>query len=383
MAQLRARIEVSEDGLFRQVRLRGLPQKLVYQFVAPPKDPPQILNGNMAAIALNPWATMGNHDLHIEEAVDATLLDNLRDFQAIWALWFPDKFRKIKITADEIIDEYRAPVQQELESRAILSLSCGVDSMFSLLELMTSDHRSVKLTDTLLVHGFDYPLSARQGFGNLQTQAAGASDMFGLDLWVVKTNWRAFCPDWEFTHIQGNSAIQHQFNATHRVGFLADDRWLGLPKPENNGDSNSLVTKTLLSSSVFQTRGTGGTTERTDKISAIGRRPELLRKLRVCWEGPRNGANCGDCEKCVRTQLGLLAANVPKPWPFPIELTPRRVREMQLKSDILVGDIKLILARLQSMTQPNREIIEAVEQAVERYGHHAEATPLTGNGNSL
>ena len=48
---------------------------------------------------------------------------------------------------------------------------------------------------------------------------------------------------------------------------------------------------------------------RGDKLIWLMRHPEaaplVRRHLRVCWEDPQPGMNCGHCEKCVRTRVVL------------------------------------------------------------------------------
>jgi hypothetical protein len=61
----------------------------------------------------------------------------------------------------------------------------------------------------------------------------------------------------------------------------------------------------------------------------IARWPEGLAALRVCYliDLPGGGAvNCGECEKCVRTKLELLAVGALEGAPFPnIEVTAESI----------------------------------------------------------
>jgi hypothetical protein len=45
----------------------------------------------------------------------------------------------------------------------------------------------------------------------------------------------------------------------------------------------------------------------------------------VCWEGPDQGRNCGECRKCVRTQLAFMAVGVPNPGCFDTPFDPRSI----------------------------------------------------------
>ncbi len=49
-------------------------------------------------------------------------------------------------------------------------------------------------------------------------------------------------------------------------------------------------------------------TTRSQKISAIAESAVAMRHLRVCWKNTNETYNCGTCEKCIRTKIGLRAA---------------------------------------------------------------------------
>lgn len=54
---------------------------------------------------------------------------------------------------------------------------------------------------------------------------------------------------------------------------------------------------------------------RFQRLALIARHTPALKALRVCFGSSANAMNCGRCEKCVRTQLGLLLSGVePAQW---------------------------------------------------------------------
>jgi hypothetical protein len=53
----------------------------------------------------------------------------------------------------------------------------------------------------------------------------------------------------------------------------------------------------------------GLTLSRLDKVRLISDWDVALRNLRVCTMNPTEGLNCGQCEKCMRTMLELLACD--------------------------------------------------------------------------
>jgi hypothetical protein len=64
----------------------------------------------------------------------------------------------------------------------------------------------------------------------------------------------------------------------------------------------------------FPIRTTGAAWSRTQKAGAVATNPVVLQHLRVCFERPELGGNCGACEKCFRTKLNFCAVGI-RPMP--------------------------------------------------------------------
>ena len=60
----------------------------------------------------------------------------------------------------------------------------------------------------------------------------------------------------------------------------------------------------------------GAAYNRTEKVKEIIAWPAAVKNLRVCWQGILQDKNCGQCEKCIRTQLNFLATGNPIPEAF-------------------------------------------------------------------
>jgi len=81
------------------------------------------------------------------------------------------------------------------------------------------------------------------------------------------------------------------------------------------------------------------------KLRVLARYPESLARLRVCWENP-SAYNCGHCEKCVRTMLGLRALGVEHCVAFPDTLTPELVRLQKVRPGSVVYWRELLVSGL-------------------------------------
>jgi len=107
---------------------------------------------------------------------------------------------------------------------------------------------------------------------------------------------------------------------------------------------NHSVTNHLLSAGGFALESCGGAAGRTEKCAAIGEWPAVRRALRVCWEGPATGHNCGVCEKCMRTKLNFLAAGVGAIPALPGALTVDEVEGLAPGSAAQLSFLEEILA---------------------------------------
>ena len=286
-------------------------------------------------LALLFFAMRHDTDLHVEGAVSGALLDNLEEFQRAWAMWRPDSYRPVRITAAQEL-ETSAPRPGR---RAVVPISGGVDGTFSLLQhcgvQQARDRR--QLVSAMLIHGFDVPLAAEGAFGILREHAEATAAFAGLPLTVVKTDWRNFSLDWEDDFASGLAACLHLFSGGAEYGLMsagADYTRLVFPMGENP------ITNSMMSSDHFQIQMVGYSAGRTSKVAAIASADDLASHLRVCWEGPVTGRNCGHCEKCVRTKLNFLAAGARPPDVLGAVPGPRDVLALRAKT---LSSIRMLL----------------------------------------
>jgi hypothetical protein len=87
---------------------------------------------------------------------------------------------------------------------------------------------------------------------------------------------------------------------------------------------------------------------------------EVLARLRVCWENLGN-YNCGLCEKCIRTMLGLRAIGVDRCPTFPDTLTPELVRQQELSGSPILFWRELLCSSLPP------DFYRAVQTAIHSY----------------
>lgn len=271
-------------------------------------EPPQLPDRlDPVALALVCKAMNFTQDLHLEGPVSWRLLANLEEYIDVWTMWRPDIYRRIAITADEVIDD-RGDGPGRLGTSAVAAFSGGVDGTYA---AFASAHgllgrRSVDIAAAVLVHGFDIPLDDERGFALAVESGQAIAEECETSLIAVRTNWQAVAdPEWQMTFSTAIAAVLHLFTDRAGVAIQAADntyREITIPWGSNP------ISGPLLSSSRMRMVQPGGGLTRTQKVRAIGGLPSVRAHLRVCWEGDQLGRNCQRCEKCVRTKVNFLAA---------------------------------------------------------------------------
>jgi 7-cyano-7-deazaguanine synthase in queuosine biosynthesis len=247
-------------------------------------------------------------------SISPLLAGNLETIRDIYAAW---------------INGHKAPLNFEVSSDVAstasgvsLFFSGGVDSFYSLIK-----HRD-EIDNLVLVHGFDIPLENSEAFALAETQVREAARLFGKRLIVVRTNLRKDQPNipggWEMYHGVALMAVAYALAPNHGKVYIASSySYANL----HSWGSNPL-TDPLWSTEAVQIIHDGGET-RMNKLRTLVQYPEVIERLRVCWENP-GCFNCGLCEKCVRTMLALRALGVERCAAFPDILTPDLVRRQEV-----------------------------------------------------
>jgi hypothetical protein len=264
--------------------------------------PPPLQVHDFAVLSALIVAMREGRPVHVEGPVTEALIRGLEEFQEAWALW-RTRYTPVRITADQIV-----PVETPSTRRGMFAFSGGVDGTFALLRhhKARAGLRTARPVGAMLVHGFDIPLGEQQAFDRARAGVAEVIGALGLPLAVVRTNWRSEASKvWPQEYLAGLSACLHQFRGLANVGVLgAGEDYAHFEPPWG---SNNPITNHLLSGGGFEIHTEGGGFTRTQRVALINDYPEIAAKLRVCWEGPLTGGNCGRCEKCTRTKLNFMA----------------------------------------------------------------------------
>ena len=256
-------------------------------------------SGNPWLVALLPLAVSLREPLRLSIPVDPFLLENCRALMGVWHAWYPE-------LAPVAIEAPTAPSAHPSDPRGIgLCFSGGVDSFTSLIKhngpTATSPFR---VTDLLLIHGADIPLSDGEAFARLVPRMADVAREFGTGIIDLSTNLRVTRwarAEWgRLSHAALLAAAGHVLEPRLSHLLIASSARYDRLMPWGSHP----LTDPLYSSSGLRVLHDGADTERPEKIMAIAAHPAVHRHLRVCWIG-RTDTNCGVCPKCFGTMLGL------------------------------------------------------------------------------
>ncbi|MFG3055221.1 hypothetical protein ACGFZP_30340 [Kitasatospora sp. NPDC048239] len=282
--------------------------------------------------------------LHSEGPVSASLLENLEEFQAAWAQWRPDRYTPIALSADQEVADPDTPDDRS----AIQTFSGGVDSAFTTVRhtKKSAGRASLELAAAVMVHGFDIPLTDGEAYWSLHRRSVPLLASVGVDLIPVATNfrslWHSDLNDWEDAFGTGMVSVLSLFAGRYRHGLIASSEPYGslvLPWGSNP------MTDWMLSSGRLRIHHDAGGVDRSDKVDGLSRLwPQGADNLRVCWQGERKDANCGRCEKCIRTILNFKVAGRPLPAAFQQDVTPDQISSLRGLSEAHINPLRQILA---------------------------------------
>lgn len=268
--------------------------------------------------------------LAVHGQVSPSLLENLEEFQSVWNCWRPEKYRVVPLQSDREAEPARRG-----ENLAVASYSGGLDANHTVYSHIKGlrGRRSKKIGAAVMAHGFDLPLERDEAFELALESGRAALRSVNVPLYPLKTNWRSLPLLWEDVFPAAAASCLSLFAAKFDCGLFAGG--------EAHGDlgkylpwGSNPVTNPLLSSASFRFTYDCGELNRVQKAEQLLGWPQALERLRVCWEGPKTGRNCGKCEKCVRTILDFRAVGGGCPPSFPADVTSEQIRALRLRNRV-------------------------------------------------
>jgi hypothetical protein len=252
-------------------------------------------------------------------AISPLLAESLDEIQSIFTAWYPAEFSRFELDA---------PLRRtttEAHPRVASCFTGGVDSFHTV-----TLHRD-ELTSLLFGHGFDIPLEEKEYLEMVSMRLSEAAAAIGLPLLEPESNFRSVLDAsglW-LEHTHGAAIV-----ATALALAPSNFSTLHIPSTQSYRYVGPLGSHPMLdplwSTEYLRIRHDSFGVDRAHKTAAIAANEVARRFLRVCWQS-RSAYNCGECEKCTRTMIGLDLAGVLDEFEtFPDELDLRRVETLKL-----------------------------------------------------
>ena len=288
--ELRARIETD---WFKK------PFHLWYRLPAQQKDLIDPENGDPFVAATLLPAMKAGEPLQVAVPVSRKLLRSARIIQSIYHDW-DRTLSEVPISAAERSTE-ADHVSTQSEIGVFFSL--GVDSFYTLLKNSTAHStRQDAITHLIAVHGFDVPYDNAAVFGDVITNATKVAKTLNKQTLIVVTNIREFSDEFvgwgRLYHGAAMASVGLALERKFKTIYIA-----GSYSPHYPWGSHPLLDPLWSTESLGLSHD--GVIGRLAKIRFIAQFPIAMETLRVCASDPYNGYNCGRCEKCLRTMIGL------------------------------------------------------------------------------
>jgi len=251
----------------------------------------------LAAAGILP-AMKAGLDLKLDMNFDSVFADNLQKVQELYNQW-NNSYRCVRVFSEE-----SACVSERKEGKRVgLFFSGGVDSFFSLLK-----HQD-EVTDLIFVHGFDISVTDGETAQRAEESIRQVGTKFGKRVMVVETNLRLMLDEYVEWGARGHgaamAAVAHLLGGDFKRFYIAaSDSGKYLSPWGSHPDLDPLWSRSGL-----EFVHDGCDTTRTEKLRRISTSDIALQNLRVCWKNRSGLLNCGRCEKCIRTMIGLKIAS--------------------------------------------------------------------------
>jgi len=284
--------------------VRGLPfvredQRLWFRFPIESLD--KISDGGEAFLAaLLPVAmSLGKH-LDVDAPVSKQFLDGCRRIMALYHAW-DRRLQRIRLQAPTIARRY------DSANSVGCFFTAGVDSFYSVLKNLEQETDGNRISHLIFIQGYpNCPLGSDHLFARLYENMEACALALHRRLLVIATNLKQFTPpaaagwDWYAgAHLAAPAlCLTPQFR---QVIIPSGDTYWSL----SPWGSHPLIDPMWSTESLGFIHD-GCEASRSQKLERyIGQSNLALTHLRVCDYDQTGLRNCGTCEKCVRTLIGL------------------------------------------------------------------------------
>lgn len=320
------------------IRIEGAedtPEQVAFDVVRDGHEPFRVwFRSSIGGLALNGDAMLGvgllaamalGRDLEVPWPVAPELLAATDTLQDVFTAWYPE-FQRIRVrAAGGTVRRGRRRVKRADGVAAFFS--GGADSFYSVVK-----HHQ-RLTHLLLIYGFDVGVDDVAMRGEVDAHLREAARELALPLVEVETNLRAFSDNhhcyWGLHYHGAALAVIGQLLRGVFGEVIAGSSY---PYPSQfPWGSHPLTDPLWVAGEELAFTHDGCEADRVDKLALIAGSDVAMAHLRVCFENPDGAYNCGRCEKCVRTMIGLrVVGGLERARTLPNELDLDDVRGIEI-----------------------------------------------------
>ena len=262
---------------------------------------------------LIPAMNFGEKRIVLEDSVSPYLREGVDTVMALMQQWSNGRMKPLDI---------EAPVRSLMNSgchkpRAAMVFSGGIDSLVTLRlnRQQYAEGHPGAIRDGFIIHGFDIGGVMERGmkyhvFDRARESLAAVADEARISLIPVYTNIRHLCDDralWlDYFFGAVLASVGHAFSSRMNLLYIAAS--FDLPNLVPCGSHPLLDPE--YASYRLRIRHSHAALSRMTKLKIISKWNTAFQNFRVCLANVPDRLNCGKCEKCVRTMLGLLCLGV-------------------------------------------------------------------------
>ncbi len=331
-------------------------------------------NGFLVATAV-PAAYFGERRLWIDGEICPTLRDNVLTVLTQYKEWYDPRRVLPEIEASKGLSARRP----RHPGRAGQLFSGGIDAWATLRRnrlMYDADHPS-SIRDCIHVHGL-HPADYRDGqavperlelWNRAVAGIQGVKQAANVELHLIRTNASGIFGDHDLQAREYHSALLLSLGhfLTRRFSELsiASSDYIGGFHPWG---SHPLI-DTYYSSSDLRILHDATRLTRFEKVKLLADWPEALKLLNVCvnWTAPEQGFNCGECDKCLRTMVALLACGKLQDAPTfaANDVYPQQLRNIKLLMGATEKTFDDVLPALRAVGR--QDLVAALEERAARH----------------
>ena len=255
-------------------------------------------------IAVLHYAIKNGHDIEIETPITESLLFNIENYLIPALIENNPTFHRIKIKAST--DNAQLPSAHAVGT----GISCGVDSLHVLAEHTKSKYKSHNITHLTFNNVGSHGLGekGRELYHKRLKKPRDFANEFGFSFVESDSNLTDVIDQSHFkTHTYSSMfpifCLQKLYSKYYYASSGYRFQEFNLKdKPESSCGSYELLSLQVFSTPQLRIYSEGMGLTRLDKMASVVKYAPAWKYLNVCLV---NEDNCGKCEKCVRTLLGI------------------------------------------------------------------------------